>query len=174
MPKHMLETSRYYLSQEYLPKIRMVTAPLSEVDMWWRPVQGSNSIANLLLHLEGNARQWMLSGVGGAPDVRDRDGEFAATGGKSKDELLSSFATVIRQIDSLLADLSPLMLNEPRVIQGAETTVFGAIYHVVEHMSMHTGQIIQLAKWRAPGAIRLYDASNRSFTPLWTTKYGEQ
>ncbi len=168
MTDRFLDASRDYLLDQYLPRIRLACAPLSDDDLWWRPVAGSNSIGNLMLHIEGNARQWLIGGVGAQANVRDRDGEFAADSGHTKEELLALLTATLLQIDRVLADLSPAQLDEPRIIQGATTTVFDAIYHVVEHVSMHTGQIIQLAKWRAPGAIRLYDATANSFTPLWS------
>ena len=161
-------TSRDFLVDEYLPKIRLCVAPLTEDDVWWRPAEGSNSIGNLILHIEGNARQWILGGVGGQPIERDRDAEFSATGGHTKGELVSRLADSFRQIGTVILAVPDASLAEPRLIQGAHTSVFQAIYHVVEHVSMHTGQIIQLAKWRAPGAIRLYDATSASFTPLWS------
>ena len=161
-------TSRNFLVDEYLPKIRLCVAPLTDDDIWWRPVHGSNSIGNLILHIEGNARQWILGGVNGQPNERDRDAEFSATQGQTKPELIARLTTSFRAIAAVIDDTPDAALNESRVIQGASTTVFAAIYHVVEHVSMHTGQIIQLAKWRAPGVIRLYDASSTSFTPLWS------
>ena len=168
MSQNFLDRSRAFLLDEYLPKMTLVTAPLSEDDIWWRPVDGSNSIGNLLLHIEGNARQWLIGGVGQCPTARDRDGEFAATGGQTKAELMSRLTETFREIDTVLAGVTVAELDTPRRIQGADTTVFDAIYHVVEHVSMHTGQIIQLAKWRAPGTVKLYDASSDSFTPLWS------
>ncbi len=168
MPDRFLDVSRDYLLDQYLPRIRLACAPLSDDDLWWRPAAGSNSIGNLILHIEGNARQWLIGGVGARPGARDRDGEFAAAGGQTRDALLALLTATLLEIDGVLAALVPAQLNEPRVIQGATTTVFDAIYHVVEHVSMHTGQIIQLAKWRAPGAIRLYHATADSFTPLWS------
>jgi hypothetical protein len=168
MPKQFLDASREYLLDVYLPKIRLAITPLTEEDIWWRPIEGSNCIGNLMLHIEGNCRQWIIAGVGGRTDVRDRDAEFAARDGRTKVELIDRLTACFLQANSLLADLSPSLLDEPRVIQGRSTTVFGAIYQVVEHASMHTGQIIQIAKWRAPGAVRLYEATSTSFTPLWS------
>lgn len=167
MTTRFLELSRDYLLDQYLPRIQMSCQPLSDADIWWRPVDGSNTIGNLLLHIEGNARQWLLGGVGQAVDRRDRDGEFAAREGSDKAALLRQLTATFLEIDAVLAGLSSAQLDEPRLIQGASTTVFDAIYHVVEHVSMHTGQIIQLAKWRAPGAVTLYQASSTTFTPLW-------
>lgn len=167
MPNPFLDASRAYLLDEYLPKIRLALAPLSEADIWWRPAPGSNTIGNLILHIAGNARQWLVAGVGGFADARDRDAEFAAAGGWTREALLTHLAQTMREIDTVLARVSDDDLAAPRTIQGASTTVFHAIYHVVEHVSMHTGQIIQLAKWRAPGTVALYEASSTSFTPLW-------
>lgn len=168
MSLNFLDRSRTFLLDEYLPKMMLATAPLSEDDIWWRPVEGSNSIGNLLMHIEGNARQWLIGGVGRRPVARDRDGEFAADGGQTTAELMSRLTETFREIDTLLAGVTVEELDTPRRIQGADTTAFDAIYHVVEHVSMHTGQIIQLAKWRAPGTVRLYDATSDSFTPLWS------
>jgi uncharacterized damage-inducible protein DinB len=168
MPDRFLDASRDYLLDQYLPRIRLACAPLSDDDLWWRPAPGSNSIGNLILHIEGNARQWLIGGVGGHASDRDRDGEFAAEGGHTGEQLLATLTTTLFEIDRVLAALQPSQLDEPRIIQGATTTVFDAVYHVVEHVSMHSGQIIQLAKWRAPGAIRLYDATANAFTPLWS------
>lgn len=167
MSARFLEASREFLLDECLPKIRLSTQALSDADIWWRPVAGSNSIGNLILHLDGNARQWIISGIGGAGNVRNRDAEFAATGGTTGEALVALLTATFLEIDRVLATIAPERLDEPRVIQGSHTTIFGAIFQVVEHVSMHTGQIIQIAKWRAPGAVRFYEANNASFTRLY-------
>jgi uncharacterized damage-inducible protein DinB len=166
--QRFIDASRAFLMDEYLPKIRVAVAPLNDDEIWWRPHADSNSIGNLLMHLEGNARQWLLGGVGKMPGMRDRDSEFATTNGATKMELVDRLAATIHDIDGMFSRLTVAELDEPRLIQGASTNVFDAIYHVVEHFSGHTGQIILLAKWLAPGAVKLYDASSTSFTPLWT------
>ncbi|MGH9651714.1 MAG: hypothetical protein ACRD3I_14770, partial [Terriglobales bacterium] len=63
------------LREVYLPRIARCLSLLSEGEIWWRPHRTSNSVGNLLLHLEGNVRQWIISGLGGAPDRRERDTE---------------------------------------------------------------------------------------------------
>lgn len=161
--------SRYYLREEYLPKIRLAVASLPEEAMWWRANASSNSIGNLILHLAGNARQWIVAGVGGAPDDRVRQAEFDRDGGLSRDELVAHLTAALRDIDEALSRVSMEDLKERRTIQGADTTVFEAIYHVVEHFSMHTGQIILLAKSLAPGGVQFYEATERAFRPLWTS-----
>jgi uncharacterized damage-inducible protein DinB len=162
-----LERSRYYLGQEYPVKIRQCVLALPDGALWKRADESSNSIANLLLHLAGNVRQWIVGGVGGFPVTRDRPAEFAARDGPDAPTLLESLESVLLEADSVMAGLSEADLLEPRTIQGRETTVLAAIYHVVEHFAMHTGQIVLLAKASAPGAIHFYDDRGGNATPNW-------
>ena len=151
-----LAQSREYLTAHYLPKIRAAVEPLAEPDLWWRPNDASNSIANLMLHLAGNIRQWIVSGVGGAPDRRERAGEFARRDGLLKDELLTTLSGAVHDADAALARISRAALAEPRTIQGREVTVLEAIYHVVEHFGMHTGQIAYISKLRTGKDLGFY------------------
>jgi len=152
-----LERSRYYLGLEYPAKLRQAVVAIPADRLWHRAADGSNSAGNLLLHLAGNVRQWVVSGIGGAPDVRARDAEFAATGGMGGEALLEHLEKTLSEVDAVLARLTPESLGETRLIQGRETTVFSALYHVVEHFSGHVGQIILLAKLYAPGQLRFYE-----------------
>jgi uncharacterized damage-inducible protein DinB len=152
-----LERSRYYLGVEYPAKIRSAVLALPADRLWWRANPESNSVGNLVLHLTGNVRQWVVSGVGGAADARDRPAEFAAQGGQDAAALLEHLEKTLSEVDAVLARTSPHALGETRTIQGRDTTVFAAIYHVVEHFSGHTGQIILMAKMHAPSAIKFYD-----------------
>jgi uncharacterized damage-inducible protein DinB len=152
-----LERSRYYLCTEYPAKLAAAVAVLPADRLWWRPNDSVNSVGNLLLHLAGNVRQWIVSGVGGAPDVRDRGAEFAAQGGASADELLAQLNDVLRESGAVLDRLTPDALLEPRTIQGRTPTVLEAVFHVVEHFSTHVGQILWITKSVAPGALELYD-----------------
>ena len=169
-----LERSRFYLGKEYPAKIRAALRAMPADRLWWRANPGSNSAGNLVLHLAGNVRQWVVSGVGGAPDVRHRDAEFAATemsaavsGAASMDALIATLDAACADAVTVLERLTVDSLGEPRVIQGRETTVFAAVYHVVEHFSGHTGQIIQLAKQCAPGAVKFYDDAGGLARPLF-------
>jgi uncharacterized damage-inducible protein DinB len=137
-----LRLSRHYLAEDFLPRTVAVLRQLSDADVWWRGNEASNSIGNLVLHLCGNARQWIVAGVGGAPDVRDR------RDGVTRDELIRLLQDTIAAADATLARVTPADLDEPRRIQGIDTTVMGTIYHVVEHFSGHVGQIVLLGKLR--------------------------
>ena len=135
--------------------------------IWWRANDQSNSVGNLLLHLAGNVRQWIVCGVGGAADVRDRASEFAAQAGGNADELLATLDRALDDVDAVLARLTPGDLASRRTIQGREITVLEAVYHVVEHFSLHLGQIILVAKMHAPGAVRFYDDAGGLARPIW-------
>jgi len=162
-----LERSRYYLCREYPTKIRQAVEAMPLERVWWRPNEQSNSVGNLLLHLSGNVRQWIVSGVGRHPDVRKRNMEFAARGGAAAAALLDGLDATLREADAVIRGLLPSELLERRSIQGRETTVMEAVYHVVEHFAGHTGQIIWIAKMSAPGAVRFYEDGDGTATPLF-------
>ncbi|MDT8369428.1 MAG: DinB family protein [Longimicrobiales bacterium] len=154
--RRFLDASRHHLKFGYPGRIDRATRDLSEEDLWWRPSRASNSIGHLVLHLEGNLRQWIIHGVGGALDTRDRAAEFAAEPSPWA-PLRARLDETLAEVDHLLAGLDPDVLGRPRTIQGVETTVLEAIYHVVEHFSMHTGQILWIAKARTGRDLGLYE-----------------
>lgn len=138
--------SANYLRLEYLQKIDLAIAPLTVDQMWWRPNEASNSIGNLMLHLEGNVRQWICGGVAGHNAPRDRSSEFSARIHLPKIDLSKRLHKTVIEAAAIVETLSEAQLLERRQIQGFDTTVIGAVYHVVEHFAMHTGQIILLTK----------------------------
>jgi len=152
----MIALSRRYL-REYLTKIRLSVSVLDDHVIWARPNESSNSIGNLMLHLAGNARQWIVSGVGKEPDVRNRQAEFDQRAPIPVTELIDKLETTISDVDRVLAAVTPEELHTRRTIQANDVTVIEVIYHVVEHFSMHTGQIILLAKADQADRVRFYD-----------------
>jgi hypothetical protein len=114
--------------------------------LWMRHSENENAVGNLLLHLEGNVRQWILSGIGGGHDTRDRPSEFAARSGDTGAVLLTTLRGTVDEALKVIRTLSHHRLVEPVSIQGYDTSVLGAIFHVVEHFSGHTYQIILLTK----------------------------
>jgi uncharacterized damage-inducible protein DinB len=162
-----LEKSRYYLKTEYLAKIRQCIAALPEGAEWNRTNESSNSIANLLLHLTGNICQWIVGGVGGKEVMRDRAAEFSARGGRNARDLFAELERALAEVDQVLAGLAASDLTRECNIQGRDTTILSAIYHVVEHFAMHTGQIVLRTKAAAPDSIHFYDDSRPTARPLW-------
>jgi hypothetical protein len=129
-----------------LKKIKHCLAQLSDDEVWWRPREAQNSIANLILHLGGNVRQWIVAGVGGAADVRDRPQEFAARERISRAELLRRLEGVVAEADAALAGVAAEKLLAPRQIQGFAATGLSAIYDSVAHFQGHTQEIVFLTR----------------------------
>ncbi len=165
--ENFLARSRYWLTKEYPIKLRHCVGALPQQAVWARPNASCNSIGNLLVHLTGNVSEWILAGVGGRQVTRNRAAEFAQQQGADGATLMDNLEAVLRDVDSVLADLSEADLQRALVIQDRETTVLAAIYHVVEHFSMHTGQIIYLTKLYAPGKIQFYEDAGGLARPTW-------
>jgi uncharacterized damage-inducible protein DinB len=127
---------------------RIVTCldQLTPEQVWTRNSENENAIGNLVLHLCGNVRQWIGFGVGGQPDIRVRDREFSIQGGVSIEELKERLLTASREGAGMIAALPLDRLAETTKVQSYELPVIEAIYHVIEHFSGHTGQIIFATK----------------------------
>jgi uncharacterized damage-inducible protein DinB len=145
-----------HLKEDFMPKIRECVNILSEKEIWWRPNDSSNSVGNMLLHLRGNVRQWIISGVGQTKDDRTRDKEFEERGPISKEDLLEKLESTVREALDMFEKLEPETLLEMRHIQVYDTTVLQAVFHVVEHFSGHTGQIIYITKLLKDKDCRFY------------------
>jgi uncharacterized damage-inducible protein DinB len=164
---NFIARSRYWLTKEYPIKIRHCVDVLPKAAVWARPNPGSNSVGNLLVHLMGNVTEWILGGVGGRPVQRYRAGEFAQQDGAEAGKLLANLEAVLNEADSVLARLTEADLERSLVIQDRETTVLAAVYHVVEHFAMHTGQIVYMTKLYAPGKIQFYEDAGGLAIPTW-------
>lgn len=168
LAREFIARSRFYLNDEYRTKIRRAVKAIPADAIWRRANDQSNSVGNLLLHLAGNVRQWVVSGVGGVPDTRDRAGEFGARKGPGADELLARLEAVLSEADAVIARLTPDDLVQRRSIQERDVSVMAAVYSAVQHFSTHLGQIIMMAKEQAPGAIRFYeDTPDGKARPIW-------
>jgi uncharacterized damage-inducible protein DinB len=155
-----LDKSRSLIASDYVPKIEQCLDRLSDADIWWRPNEASNSIGNLILHLCGNVTMWIIGGVGALPFERHRQLEFDERRKISAAELRRRLRGVVQQADEVMSAVSPDELLSRRQIQGYDVSVLEAIYHVVEHFGMHTGQIIMLSKARVGQDLKLWSPPN--------------
>lgn len=146
--KQFLTEARHSLEKHYLPRITRCLKLLSEEDLWWKSHSTSNSVGNLVLHLSGNVRQWIISGLGGAPDVRERDKEFRELGPIPRRVLAARLEKTVAEAGRVLGRLTARDLARERIIQGFRVTGFKAIFHVAEHFAYHAGQIILVTKLR--------------------------
>ena len=168
--QEFIARSRYHFGDDFLPKIEMALARLSDDQIWWRPNEHSNSIGNLVLHLCGNARQWIVCGVGGAADARNRDAEFAQREVVPRAELRTLLTRTLNDVDETLRGYDANRLLERRTIQGSDVSALEAILHVVEHFSMHTGQILMLTKMLKNADLAFYRFDGTTAVPKWKTE----
>ena len=152
-----LRRASEYMLGDYLPKIERCLEKLSDEQIWWRANEESNSIGNLILHLCGNARQWIVCGAGSAPDKRNRDSEFEQRDVIPRDDLVALLRSTLTDVETTLQSVDPTTLLEYRKIQGNDVDILEAIFHVTEHFSMHTGQIIMLTKMMTSDDLRFYE-----------------
>lgn len=154
--ENFVAAARAYLGSTCLPKIERCVQKLTDEDVWWRPNDESNSVGNLLLHLSGSTRMWIVSGIAGAPDLRDRQREFDERSPIPRAELLARLRESVREADEVLSSVDAAALLERRQVRDRNVTGLEAIFHAVEHFSMHAGQIFLLTKMRTGEDLKLY------------------
>jgi uncharacterized damage-inducible protein DinB len=132
--------------EKYTPRIVRCLQLLSEKEIWWRPNDASNGAGNIVLHLCGNIRQWIISGLGRAPDVRERDKEFSERGPLPRRALISQLRRTVQEACEVMDRVPLKTLSQEFSIQGYRVSGLVAIAHVYEHFAYHTGQIIYLTK----------------------------
>ena len=162
-----IASANNFLLGDYLPKIERCLEKLSDEQIWWRANEESNSIGNLILHLCGNARQWIVCGVGSAPDSRNRDAEFEQRDVIARDELLTLLRSTLSDVQTTLQSLDPSTLLEQRKIQGNDVEILEAIFHVTEHFSMHAGQIMLITKMLTGTDLRFYEFDGATPVTRW-------
>ena len=141
-----LDFSRQKLIEQYWPRLSACVERLSDEQVWWRPNETSNSIGNLILHLNGNVHQWLVASFGRLEDVRNRPAEFRERARIPGSELLEQLGSTLKKASDVLASLSETDLLTTYEIQGYTVTGLQAVYQVVEHFGMHFGQIVYITK----------------------------
>jgi uncharacterized damage-inducible protein DinB len=141
-----VDASRVFLRQDFLPKVLHCLNAMTDDQIWWRPNEQSNSVGNLVLHLRGNLKQWVVASLGGQPFQRDRDAEFATRAKVSRAELISNIDTAVAEAESVLLNFPTDQLLVQYPVQVYQVSALRAVYHVVEHFSYHLGQILYIYK----------------------------
>jgi len=149
----VLHTVRSRLTKDFPAQINVCLEALSDEELWWRPNEKSNSVANLVLHLAGSNRYYLEHVIGGAADNRDRDAEFAARDRRPKSEVQRHWANSVALTDRILEDFDPARLQETTDRSGKTTTYTQILLHVSHHNAVHLGQILYIAKQLNPAAI---------------------
>lgn len=130
----------------YWPRLRSSVESLSNEQVWWRPNEASNSVGNLILHLNGNVRQWLVSSFRRQEDARNRPAEFSERQWISATTLLETLGTTLNEAGDVLASLTEADLLMTLHIQGYTVSGLEAVYQVVEHFALHYGQILYVTK----------------------------
>ena len=149
--------------RQNVERIEACLERLGEEQIWSREHESENAVGNLLLHLNGNVRQWIIAGVGGAADIRDRDSEFNAVSGPSKAELSGALRRTVEEACKVMGPLTTERLETVIHVQKYDLSVLEAIYHVVEHFAQHTGQIIFATKLLTGAELGFYTHLKRPF-----------
>ena len=154
--------SRNELLGKYWPRLRETVASLTGEQVWWRPNEASNSIGNLLLHLNGNVTQWLVASFNREEDKRNRPQEFSERDHIPVRELLERLGATLAQADAVLARLTVADLLAPYEIQGYHVHGLDAVYQVVEHFGLHYGQILYIAKSLTSRDLGFYKELNKT------------
>ena len=141
-----VDASRVFLRQDFLPKLLHCLNSMTDDQIWWRPNEQSNSVGNLVLHLCGNLKQWIVASLGGQKFHRNRDAEFATRARVSRLELISAMNTAVAEAESVLLNFPTDQLLVQYPVQVYQVSALRAVYHVVEHFSYHLGQILYIYK----------------------------
>lgn len=143
--------------------VRMISIALSKVveeELWTKQNQSLNTLGNQLLHICGNMTQYIISGLGGNPDERNRDEEFSTEDGFTKDELLQRLLLTVQTATTIIDDATPENLLKKRKVQGFDLSGIGIVLHAVEHFSYHTGQIAMQVKLVIDQPLGFYEGMN--------------
>jgi len=157
-----LKFSRHKLLEQYWPRLKGCVESLTEEQIWWRPNEASNSIGNLVLHLNGNVRQWLISSFEDFDDNRNRAAEFNAPDRIPASALLHQFGATMEEASKVLSRLTEKELLAPMAIQGYKITGLDAIYQVVEHFGLHYGQIAYITKMLRNEDLGFYRELNKT------------
>ena len=147
----------------WLDRALLCIDQLDDTQVWYRPNPQSNAVGNLILHLVGNLRQWILGGIADLPDTRDRPAEFSAASGRTREELRSLLKETVDESCKAIDRMPANRVTEKKRIQGENTTVAAALVMAVSHLGLHVGQIQYIGK------MLLGDAYQESWKPKEAT-----
>jgi Protein of unknown function (DUF1572) len=158
-----LDFSRHKLLEQYWPRLRTCVESLTDEQVWWRPNEASNSVGNLLLHLNGNVRQWLVDSFNQQQNARNRPAEFNAPEHNPGSVLLQRLDETLHQAEEVLSRLTEAELLASYEIQGYTTiTGLAAVYQVVEHFGQHFGQVVYITKMLRSEDLGFYKELNQT------------
>lgn len=160
----IIEQAKVRIIDENIARIIKCLDMLTTEQIWHRIHQHTNPIGNLVLHLEGNARQWILSTFDDAPDHRVRQQEFDTNEPISGDVLKSKLNTLAIDLTHCLDRIKEQELLDVHTVQCYRESGISIIVHVIEHFSYHTGQIAYVTKWLSEKETGFYEGQSLNQT----------
>ncbi len=148
MPADLLTTVREALAakmDEYFAEIAQITDPLSDAQLWKKPVEPGNSIGHLILHLTGNLNHFAGARLGGSGYVREREREFTETHPPLKAALIANLKAAVATFRRVVTGLSAEQLVAPFPEPDFGSTM-NALIRLVGHFALHRGQMTYLAR----------------------------
>jgi len=152
-----IEEIKRRLFTENIPRLKKCLSELTEEEIWYRPNNSSNSVGNLVLHLHGNVRQWVVAGLGKNKDVRERQKEFDEKGPVPLEKMLADMDKLMEEVNQILNNTSINDLLEVRNVQGYHESGLSILVHITEHFSYHVGQMTYIVKMLKDKDMRYYD-----------------
>ena len=123
-------------------------------EILWQCAPGvSNSAGNLVLHLEGNLREYIARQLGDIPYQRHRDLEFSSNG-VSREQLIQRMEQVKTQVADVVSALSDSQLGatHPEKVLEVPLTSHDFLVHLHGHLNFHLGQIDYLRRILTQGS----------------------
>lgn len=145
------------LFTENVTRLKKCVGELTEAQIWYRPNNASNSVGNLVLHLHGNVRQWVVAGLGKNKDIRERQKEFDEKGPIPLEKMLGDIDKLMEEVNQILNNISTTDLLEVRNVQGYDESGLSILVHITEHFSYHVGQMTYIVKMLKDKDMGYYD-----------------
>jgi uncharacterized damage-inducible protein DinB len=142
----LIEDAIRRINGESIPRVKQCLNSLSEAQIWERPYRQLPAIGNLVLHVHGNARQWILQTLCGTTWQRNRDWEFDEQGPLPTSELINLLDQLSEDVAFHLPGIQESQLTATYDVQIFRESGVAIIVHAVEHFSYHTGQIARETK----------------------------
>jgi uncharacterized damage-inducible protein DinB len=142
---HLAETALTGELEQLRDAIRQMVAPLSDRQLWAKPVEPGNSAGHLVLHLTGNLNHFVGAQLDGTGYVRDREREFTESQPPDRATLLARFDEAVATFRRVVEALSPEQLAAPHP-ESRFGTILQALVHLVAHFALHRGQISYIVR----------------------------
>ncbi|RUS45844.1 DUF1572 family protein [Cohnella sp. AR92] len=130
---------------EILRRTLSVIDQLGDEELNWRPNESSNSIANLIVHVQGNVKERILNGILHRGLTRNRDAEFEELY-KSKDELIEITKETYQTIVDTIGNMPEETWKKTQLVRNKERTNLDMIIQCATHFSEHLGQMMYIGK----------------------------